>query len=199
MKKLLCILLAAAMLLLFASCESEKTESVESEVTSEPVAEFISTGNLTVSDISQKLNELGTVNGFGFTVKQDKTDSSSPYIIFAVNDASGEEAAEIDARSDLEKKAASFTIKWNYAESDAINAELLAVSRALLIEMWPEYDDSQMRLVEKTFSFSKDDVDKLVETNVMKATPGSNGYVYLNMSLGKISIGIKYSNTEEFV
>lgn len=205
LKKLLCITFSAALLLSFTACDDEKEdkggESAASSTVSQ-ISKVITLGNTTVKEIAEKAAALDLKNGLKLSVTEDRLDGEYASIRYEIIDEQGTALAKVTAGSDLENKAASFAVSWNYAEYETeVNSKLLSAVKVLLTAAWPEYSESNYESLEQNFRLETDFIDRYIDINIAEAAPasGSSGFISMGMSSGSFKLTIVYPDLVENV
>lgn len=203
-KKLICIVCSAAILLALTAC-GEKSDSDKAGDPSSAASvpnKLITLGNTTVKEISEKLEALDLEDGFTLSLAEDRLGGEYAYVKYELLDSSKKTLATISSGSDLENKAASFAVGWNYAENTSeLNAKLLDASKLLLKAAWNEYSEDNYKTLEQSFKLTVDYIDRFADMNITETAPtaSGSGFISFIMSSGHFKLMVSYPNLVENV
>ncbi len=205
-KNFICLLLAVTIFCCFTACGKDNTnankdnQSVNSEQVDENKITAYTIGNLTVLQIKEILGNLNLNDGLKLELTHDNTKDQYHSLTYSIKDADGKKRASINATSDLENKAASFSITWKYNDSTAAQNEALSkASETMIIAVWPDYSEEYMEFVEKTVSFKTSYLNAFRNENTTYTANATSGFISAGMSAGNVTFTINYANLVENV
>ncbi len=203
-KRSACLLLAVVILLGLTACGKEKDDasSAESTVSKAPEKDTKFTiGNLTVVDIMKNLNEITLNDGLTLSLTVDGTDAELDTAEYEIKGSDGKVRATVTVNSDLENKAATFMVLWDYGKyNNDENQALATAAKTLVIAVWPDYTEDYMTKVEYKLRFETSFLNALKDKNISyTANAVGSGYISAGMSSNNVYYTISYPNLVENV
>ena len=197
--------MVTALIFCFSACGNKNNTTSTTSNMSDTVSlpnKIITIGNTTVKEIATKLIDIKFDNELKLSIEVDSLNAEQSAISYFIVDANNKHLAQISMFSDLENKAAQFTISWEYKNNTSdINEQLLEATKAILPAVWPEYSQSNYEALERNFKLTTDYIDRFVDTNTSESAPasGDSGFISLSTSSGVVIFSIRYPNLVENV
>lgn len=205
-KKILCLLLVAALIFSFSACGSKKDNSTVSNTSSVDLGptKIVTIGKTTVKEIAEKMSKIELNNGLKLSVTKDNRNEQYSSIAYSVVDSGNTNLATIAISSDLENKAAMLNFSWDYAENEtALNNQILSCLKCVFPAVWPKYSEDNYKALEQNFKLETDYIDRFISTNsnITEASPSANSYEYVSLSItsGTVIFTICYPDVVEDV
>ncbi len=206
LKSIIYILLIFCMTISFISCGkkgeviNENSNTLETESTTQNKITKYTIGNLTVINIKDILDKTSLNDELKLELTNDKTNDQFCSIEYSIKDKSGKKMATVFANSDLENKASSFSITWDYNNSTANENEVLVkATEILIISVWPDYSEEYMEYVVKTVAFKTSFLNAFRNENTAYTANAVSGFISAGISAGKVTYTISYANLVENV
>lgn len=203
-KRAVCLLLAVVIFAGLTACGKKKDDVASTESTASKAPERdtkFTIGNLTVVDIIGKLSEIILNDGLTLSLTVDGTDAELDTAEYAIKDSDGKVRATVTVNSDLENKAATFMVLWDYSKyTNDENQALATAAKTLVIAVWPDYTEDYMAKVEYKLRFETSFLNALKDKNVSyTANAVGSGYISAGMSSNNVYYTISYPNLVENV
>ncbi len=205
-KKTLCFIISAGIVCSFSACgknnknNTNSTLSTVSEEEKPPINNEFTIGNLTVLQIKDILDKTVLEDGLVLEKSEDNTDKEYHSITYVIKDSKGKKQATVSANSDLENKAASFSVSWDYNKATAeLNTSLAKASKTLVTSVWPDYSEEYMGYVSKNVSFETSYLNAFRNENMTYTANAVSGFISAGMSSGKVTFTVVYANLVENV
>lgn len=181
--------------------DSVITDGTASTVSDDSNTPYFTIGNLTVKEIMTVFSGISLNDSLVLSLVTDGTDTEYHHAEYEIKDESGNQLATVSTSSDLENKAASVSISWNYNDMDEqTNTKIVAASKTIITSVWPDYSEEALSLVEKTVRFETGFLNAFRnETRAYTANSKTGGFISANMSGGYATFTILYPNLIENV
>ncbi len=205
LKKMACIGLALLFALSITACGNKNstdgnvsTVSSTTQNTEEPKTYTI--GNLTVTEVMAILKDLTLNDGLLISLTKDGTNEEYHSAEYRITTSKGTKLGSISVSSDLENKAASLRVSWNYNKTTADrNKSLTAAAKTIIIACWPDYTEEYLKVVEETVAFETSFLNAFRNENTTYASGAIGGSISVGIVDGIVTFAIFYPNLIENV